>query len=230
VLGIAALTFVVWMVVDPEPRLTYALVNAVAVLIIACPCAMGLATPAVIMNGTGRAAELGILFRKGEALQTLRDVTLIAFDKTGTLTRGKPELTDLVMAPPESRHGALRRSGMSQLGSFIAGPTVALSKIFGRRRNDRKAKPPTSIDVRVNPKALGFTSEICCDADASEILRLVTSVEAQSEHPVATALADAARVRGLPFAACSKFTATPGMGVAGKVDVNGADKLCMKAA
>jgi len=79
VIAIAALTFVVWMAVGPEPRLTYALVNAVAVLIIACPCAMGLATPAAIMTGTGRAAELGILFRKGEALQTLSDVTLTAF-------------------------------------------------------------------------------------------------------------------------------------------------------
>ncbi|MBI3274626.1 MAG: metal-transporting ATPase, partial [Methylocystis sp.] len=76
----------------------YALVNAVALLIIACPCAMGLATPAAIMTGTGRGAELGILFRKGEALQTLRDVSLIAFDKTGTLTRGRPELTDLAVA------------------------------------------------------------------------------------------------------------------------------------
>ncbi len=98
VFAIAALTFAIWMFIGPEPRLTYALVNAVAVLIIACPCAMGLATPAAIMTGTGRAAELGVLFRKGEALQTLRDVTLIAFDKTGTLTYGKPRLTDLVAA------------------------------------------------------------------------------------------------------------------------------------
>ena len=90
--------------------LSYALVAAVAVLIIACPCAMGLATPAAIMTGTGRAAELGILFRKGEALQSLRDVTLIAFDKTGTLTRGKPELTDL-------EAGARRRGRMRRCGS-----------------------------------------------------------------------------------------------------------------
>jgi len=108
VLAIAALTFAVWMVVGPEPRLTYALVNAVAVLIIARPCAMGLATPAAIMTGTGRAAELGVLFRKGEALQTLRDVTLIAFDKTGTLTFGKPRLTDLIPAPGVSADEWLR--------------------------------------------------------------------------------------------------------------------------
>jgi Cu+-exporting ATPase len=108
VLGVALLTFAVWMLIGPEPRLTFALVNAVSVLIIACPCAMGLATPAAIMTGTGRAAELGVLFRKGEALQTLRDVTLIAFDKTGTLTVGKPRLTDLIAAPGFDANDALR--------------------------------------------------------------------------------------------------------------------------
>ena len=95
VMAAAALTFLVWLVFGPAPALTFALVNAVAVLIIACPCAMGLATPTSIMVGTGRAAELGVLFRKGEALQALRDVSVIALDKTGTLTKGRPELTDL---------------------------------------------------------------------------------------------------------------------------------------
>ncbi len=96
VMAAATLTFLVWLVFGPAPALTFALVNAVAVLIIACPCAMGLATPTSIMVGTGRAAELGVLFRKGEALQALRDVSVIALDKTGTLTKGRPELTDLV--------------------------------------------------------------------------------------------------------------------------------------
>ncbi len=96
----ALLTFVTWLVWGPAPSLSYALVNAVAVLIIACPCAMGLATPTSIMVGTGRAAELGVLFRQGDALQRLRDVTVIAFDKTGTLTQGKPTLTDLVVLDP----------------------------------------------------------------------------------------------------------------------------------
>ncbi|WP_425313486.1 heavy metal translocating P-type ATPase [Pseudomonas putida] len=94
----ATLTFLIWLIFGPDPALTFALVNAVAVLIIACPCAMGLATPTSIMVGTGRAAELGVLFRKGEALQALRDVTVIALDKTGTLTKGRPELTDLITA------------------------------------------------------------------------------------------------------------------------------------
>lgn len=98
VMAAATLTFLVWLAFGPTPALTFALVNAVAVLIIACPCAMGLATPTSIMVGTGRAAELGVLFRKGEALQALRDVSVIALDKTGTLTKGRPELTDLVPA------------------------------------------------------------------------------------------------------------------------------------
>jgi Cu+-exporting ATPase len=96
----ALLTFLTWLVWGPTPSLSYALVNGVAVLIIACPCAMGLATPTSIMVGTGRAAELGVLFRQGEALQRLRDVTVIAFDKTGTLTQGRPTLTDLVVLDP----------------------------------------------------------------------------------------------------------------------------------
>lgn len=94
----AGLTFIIWLFLGPDPALTFALINAVAVLIIACPCAMGLATPTSIMVGTGRAAELGVLFRKGEALQALRDVSVVALDKTGTLTKGRPELTDLVPA------------------------------------------------------------------------------------------------------------------------------------
>ncbi len=101
VLVIAALTAAVWLAFGPAPALTFALVNAVAVLVIACPCAMGLATPAAVMVGTGRAAELGVLFRRGEALETLSRVKAVAMDKTGTLTRGKPALTDLVTAEGE---------------------------------------------------------------------------------------------------------------------------------
>ncbi len=98
VMVIAALTFFTWLVFGPEPALGFALVNAVAVLIIACPCAMGLATPTSIMVGTGRAASWGLLFRRGSALQALAEVNTIAFDKTGTLTLGKPRLTDFIVA------------------------------------------------------------------------------------------------------------------------------------
>jgi Cu+-exporting ATPase len=97
-MAVAALTFLVWLLFGPEPAFTFALVNAVAVLIIACPCAMGLATPTSIMVGTGRAAELGVLFRKGEALQSLRNASVVALDKTGTLTEGRPVLTDFEVA------------------------------------------------------------------------------------------------------------------------------------
>jgi Cu+-exporting ATPase len=96
----AVLTFLIWFVLGPEPRFTHALVSAVAVLIIACPCAMGLATPTSVMVGTGRAAQAGILFRQGDALQRLADVTTIAFDKTGTLTAGKPEITEFEIIDP----------------------------------------------------------------------------------------------------------------------------------
>lgn len=98
VMGVAALTFLIWLIWGPDPALIYALVNAVAVLIIACPCAMGLATPTSIMVGSGRAAELGVLFRKGDALQALSGVRAVALDKTGTLTEGAPALTDLAVS------------------------------------------------------------------------------------------------------------------------------------
>ena len=96
VMVLSALTVVVWLLVGPDPALTFALVAGVSVLIIACPCAMGLATPTSIMVGTGRAAEMGVLFRKGDALQALSEVDDIALDKTGTVTEGQPSLTDLV--------------------------------------------------------------------------------------------------------------------------------------
>jgi P-type Cu+ transporter len=111
VIGIALLSFVVWLVFGPAPALTLALVNAVAVLIIACPCAMGLATPTSIMVGTGKGAEMGVLFRGGDALQALRDTRVVAMDKTGTLTRGRPELTDLHVADGVDEEQVLHLAG-----------------------------------------------------------------------------------------------------------------------
>lgn len=98
VLVVAALTFMLWFIFGPDPALSFALVAGVSVLIIACPCAMGLATPTSIMVGTGRAAEMGVLFRKGDALQMLQEASVVALDKTGTLTEGHPELTDYTVA------------------------------------------------------------------------------------------------------------------------------------
>ncbi|MBB3934646.1 MULTISPECIES: heavy metal translocating P-type ATPase [Aureimonas] len=166
VMAAAALTFLVWMVLGPDPALGFALVNAVAVLIIACPCAMGLATPTSVMVGTGRAAELGVLFRRGEALQSLREVDVVALDKTGTLTEGRPELTDLVLADG-----------------------------FGR----------------------------------GDVLGLVASVEAKSEHPIAAAIVAAAKAEDVPVSPVDRFEAVPGFGVeatvGGRAVAVGADRL-----
>ena len=117
VLTLAFVTVTVWMIWGPAPALPYALVAGVCVLIIACPCAMGLATPTSIMVGTGRAAEMGVLFRKGDALQLLADVDVIAFDKTGTLTRGQPVLTDLDVADGLGRRAALQVMASVEQGS-----------------------------------------------------------------------------------------------------------------
>ena len=105
VMGVAALTLLVWLACGA--RFGFALVSAVSVLIVACPCAMGLATPTSILVGTGRGAELGVLFRNGEALQLLRDARVVAFDKTGTLTQGRPALTDFETSPGFDREEAL---------------------------------------------------------------------------------------------------------------------------
>ncbi|WP_299562858.1 heavy metal translocating P-type ATPase [uncultured Sulfitobacter sp.] len=169
VMGVAALTFLTWLMLGPDLALGFALVAAVAVLIIACPCAMGLATPTSIMVGTGRAAELGVLFRQGDALQSLSDVDVVALDKTGTLTEGRPELTDL-----------------------------------------------TVLD--------GF--------DESQVLRLVASVEAKSEHPISAAIVRRATQSDLALASTEDFVSITGYGVRAKVDGHdvlvGADRLMIR--
>ena len=133
VMTAAAITFAVWMIFGPSPALSFALVNMVAVLIIACPCAMGLATPTSIMVGTGRAAELGVLFRKGEALQSLKDAAVIAFDKTGTLTLGRPELTDFAITDAFDPNETLRLIASAEARSEhpIAEAIVARAKADG---------------------------------------------------------------------------------------------------
>jgi Cu+-exporting ATPase len=108
VMVIATLVFFVWFIFGPEPAFTFALLNFVAVLIIACPCAMGLATPTSIMVGTGRGAESGILIKGGEALEAAHKLTTVVLDKTGTLTRGTPGLTDVVVLNDLSKRELLR--------------------------------------------------------------------------------------------------------------------------
>ena len=155
VVVIAALTFVAWWLLGPEPRLAHALVNAVAVLIIACPCALGLATPMSIMVGVGRGAEAGILIRNAEALETMEKVDTILLDKTGTLTEGKPRLN---------------------------------------------------------------TVEVTSGFNKDELLRIAASLEAQSEHPIAKAVVDAASDQNLTLLRVTDFASVTGGGIEGRVD------------
>jgi Cu+-exporting ATPase len=149
------MTFIVWSRIGPEPRFGYAILNAIAVLIIACPCALGLATPMSIMVGVGRGATDGVLIRDAEVLELLEKVDTIILDKTGTLTRGKPEVTSI-----ES-----------------AGPIPEM-----------------------------------------EILRVAASLEQGSEHPLASAIAEAAERRSIRPLASTDFKAIPGKGVTGVID------------
>jgi len=117
VIGIAIATFVVWALVGPEPRMAHALVNAVAVLIIACPCALGLATPLSIMVATGKGATVGILFRNAEAIEVMRKVDTLVVDKTGTLTEGKPRLVSIIAIPGFTDQEILRVAAGLEVGS-----------------------------------------------------------------------------------------------------------------
>jgi Cu+-exporting ATPase len=154
VLAVSALTFLLWLWLGPEPRLAHAVVNAVAVLIIACPCALGLATPMSIMVGVGRGAQEGVLVKNAGALERLEKITTLVVDKTGTLTEGKPKLTDILPAS-------------------------------------------------------GF--------DAKEFLRLAASLEQSSEHPLAAAIVQGAKDKGLVLEAVKDFRSVTGGGVVGKI-------------
>ena len=140
----AILTFIVWLISGPDQGISFALINAVAVLIIACPCAMGLATPTSIMVGTGRGAELGILFHKGQALQTLNNSKVIAFDKTGTLTLGKPVVTDILPQGNYSQDNLLRWAAAAERQSEhpLAGAIVQAA-------DDKKLPLCSASDVQV---------------------------------------------------------------------------------
>src|SRR6266542_529010 len=117
VIGVAILAFFAWSLVGPEPRLAHALVTAVAVLIIACPCALGLATPMAIMVGTGRGATAGVLVKNAEALERLEKVDTLVVDKTGTLTEGNPTLSSIVVVVHASDGEVLGLAASLEKGS-----------------------------------------------------------------------------------------------------------------
>jgi Cu+-exporting ATPase len=156
----AIATFVVWALVGPEPRLAHALINAVAVLIIACPCALGLATPMSIMVGVGRGATMGVLFKDASALETLRNVDTIVVDKTGTLTEGKPRVVSIVAAPGLSESDILTAAASLERGSEhpLAGAVLAAAKEKGLSlvaTEDFQAVTGKGVTGRVNGKVTG---------------------------------------------------------------------------
>ncbi len=139
VVAVAAITFAVWALVGPEPRLAHALINAVAVLIIACPCALGLATPLSIMVATGKGASAGVLFRNAEAIETMRRVDTLVVDKTGTLTMGKPRLTETHLLGTHPESALALAAGLEAASEHpLAAAIVAAAK--------EKGIPPARID------------------------------------------------------------------------------------
>jgi Cu+-exporting ATPase len=164
VIATAVLTFIVWSLVGPQPRLAHALVNAVAVLIIACPCALGLATPMAIMVGTGRGARAGVLIKNAEALEILEKVNTLVFDKTGTLTEGKPTVESVVTfsAGDETELvrlvGSLEQGSEHPLGSAIVAAAKE-NKIPLTSATDFQSHSGLGISGRVNGKTVAAGNE-----------------------------------------------------------------------
>ncbi len=155
VISIAILTFIIWFDFGPQPALTFALLNFVAVMIIACPCALGLATPTAVMVGTGKGAEYGILIKGGESLETAHKLDAIVFDKTGTLTKGEPEVTDIVTLNSLSEEAILRYAASAEKGSEHPLGEAILRKAEEREIDlmdpeDFKAVEGQGIEARVD--------------------------------------------------------------------------------
>ena len=159
VIVIAIVTFVIWYFVGPDPALTFAFLNFVAVLVIACPCALGLATPTAIMVGTGKGAEHGILIRNGEALERAHQINTVLLDKTGTLTRGEPVVTDVVAAPFSSPEEVLRLAASAEhssehpLGEAVVKAALE-KKLELSPSSDFNAIPGQGVETSVESKKL----------------------------------------------------------------------------
>ena len=146
VIGIALITFVVWYFMGPAPALTFALLNFVAVLIIACPCALGLATPTAIIVGTGKGAEHGVLIRSAEALERSHQINTVLLDKTGTLTQGEPKVTDIVAVSSSSQEEVLRLAASAERGS-----EHPLGEAIVRAASERKLELSPASDFNAVP-------------------------------------------------------------------------------
>ncbi len=196
VIALAIATFAVWAIWGPEPASTFGLVNAVAVLIIACPCAMGLATPTSIMVGTGRAAQLGVLFRKSEALQQLRDAKVVAFDKTGTLTAGKPVLTDLILDDDFTHDEVLALVAAVEAKSEhpIATAIVAAAEKAGLALGDVTefhAYAGNGVTARVDGRLVSVGSQRHLGhLDLSDFAEAIDKLAAEGKTPVFAAIDD----------------------------------------
>jgi Cu+-exporting ATPase len=174
VIMLAFFTFAVWYVFGPAPTLLFALLNMVAVLIIACPCAMGLATPTAIMVGTGKGAELGILIKDAESLETAHKINTIVFDKTGTLTKGQPEVTDIVS------FGAMQKDELLKLaGSIEKGSEHSLAEAIVKNAEDKKivlskvekfqAIPGHGVEGIVDGKRIVFGNKRLMDKEGIDV-------------------------------------------------------------
>lgn len=186
VMAIAALTFITWLFLGPEPSFTYALLNFIAVLIIACPCALGLATPTSIMVGTGKGAENGVLIRSGEALETAHKITTVVFDKTGTLTKGEPEVTDIIeggLGRSEILHYAASAEKGSEhpLGEAIVKKAVA-DNIGLKDPEEFQALPGHGIRARIDGKTVHLGNEKFMEEESIDINGLRQKAAGLSEE------------------------------------------------
>ncbi len=184
----AVVTFAVWATVGPEPRFAHALVNAVAVLIIACPCALGLATPMSIMVGTGRGAELGVLLRNAEALEVMETIDTLVVDKTGTLTEGKPSLTTVVAEPGFDENELLRL-----VASLERASEHPLAEAIVRGASERSISPVPAENFR-SVTGKGVVGTVAGRAVAIGNAALLTDVGAEAAS--AAARADELRKNG----------------------------------